>query len=278
MMHETKKAYINEFHSDNSGTDAGEFIEIASVGSIAGYTIVLYNGSPNVRTPYNIITPAPALSTIQDGITYTVFDYPVNGIQNGNDGQSEPDGIALVAPNGTVVEFLSYEGSFVAASGVAQNRTSVNLGVAESGTTPQGFSLQRDIVTGNWLLPRQNTRGMPNGTPPPAPAPASVPVSSPATGPAPAPVPLVPTPSVTLIHDIQGTGNPIVTPFFVNVEAIITSLFTTDDALSGFWMQEEDSDIDTSTNTSEGIFVTCGTNCPASLAVGSLIKVSGRAG
>lgn len=90
--------------------------------------------------------------------TYTLFDYPVNGIQNRNDGQSEPDGIALVAPNGTVVELLSYEGSFVAASGVAQNRTSVNIGVAESGTTPQGFSHQHVIITGNWLLPRQNSK------------------------------------------------------------------------------------------------------------------------
>ena len=204
------------------------------------------------------------------GITYTVFTFPTNGIQNG-----EPDGIALVAPNGTVVEFLSYEGSFVAASGPAQGLRSVDILVVELGAV--GDSLQRDIATGKWFGPSRNTSGTANGMLPPAPAPG--PISIPVTAPVPVSIPVAaPTVSVTLIHDIQGTGNPIVSPYFVTAEAIVTCLFTTDDALNGFWMQEEDSQIDANVNTSEGIYVLCGSNCPTSLKVGSLVRVSGRAG
>lgn len=62
--------------------------------------------------------------------------YATNGIQNGS-----PDGIALV--NGTtVVQFLSYEGTFAAVDGPASDMTSVDIGVSEPGSTPIGFSLQ----------------------------------------------------------------------------------------------------------------------------------------
>jgi predicted extracellular nuclease len=49
--------------------------------------------------------------------------------------------------------------------------------------------------------------------------------------------------------------------------------------LTGFFVQEEDSDADADPNTSEGIYVYCGTlgSCPASLAVGDLVVVSGIA-
>ena len=39
--------WINEFHYDNTGSDQGEFIEIAGTANtdLTGYSLVLYNGS-----------------------------------------------------------------------------------------------------------------------------------------------------------------------------------------------------------------------------------------
>jgi predicted extracellular nuclease len=73
--------------------------------------------------------------------------------------------------------------------------------------------------------------------------------------------------AVVQIHEIQGSGSSvaIVTP--VEVTAIVTSLFTRDDVLDGFFIQEPDLESDGDPNTSEGIFVFCRGNCPV-VAVG----------
>jgi hypothetical protein len=41
-----------------------------------------------------------------------------------------------------VVQFLSYEGSFIATDGPAVGMTSVDIGVSETSSTPVGYSLQ----------------------------------------------------------------------------------------------------------------------------------------
>jgi predicted extracellular nuclease len=72
----------------------------------------------------------------QSGFGTASISYPSNGIQNGS-----PDGIALV--NGaTVVQFLSYEGSFIATNGPANGMSSTDIGVSEAGSEPVGMSLQ----------------------------------------------------------------------------------------------------------------------------------------
>ena len=63
--------------------------------------------------------------------------YPVNGIQNG-----APDGVALVFQGTTVIQFLSYEGTFTATTGPANGLTSTDIGVIEIGSEPLGLSLQ----------------------------------------------------------------------------------------------------------------------------------------
>lgn len=42
-----QEVFINEFHYDNTGTDAGEFVEIAGPAGtdLSGWYIVLYNGA-----------------------------------------------------------------------------------------------------------------------------------------------------------------------------------------------------------------------------------------
>lgn len=104
--------FINEFHYDNSGTDTGEFIEIAGPAGtdLTGWSVLLYNG--NGGSVYDTIGLNGILNNLGNGYGLSVINFPSNGIQNGS-----PDGIALINNNGNVVEFLSYEGAFTAVGG-----------------------------------------------------------------------------------------------------------------------------------------------------------------
>jgi predicted extracellular nuclease len=80
------------------------------------------------------------------------------------------------------------------------------------------------------------------------------------------------------ISAVQGAGpaTPAVRPS-VRVEAVVTSLFERNDVLDGFFVQEQDADADDDPLTSEGLFVFCRGVCPAPLATGDLVQVTGRA-
>jgi predicted extracellular nuclease len=128
--------FINEIHYDNTGTDAGEAIEVAGPAgtNLTGWSIVLYNGTGGA--PYDTKALSGIIPNQQNGFGTLSFSYPVNGIQNG-----APDGMALV--NGTtVVQFLSYEGTFIAVGGPANGMLSADIGVIENGTEPLGQSLR----------------------------------------------------------------------------------------------------------------------------------------
>ena len=115
--------FINEIHYDNAGTDAGEAIEIAGPAGtdLTNWSIVLYNGSNGAVYDTDLLGgPIPDQG---GGFGVVVLNYPVNGIQNGH------EGIALVNAASTVVQFLSYEGSFTAVGGPANGMTSTNIGV-----------------------------------------------------------------------------------------------------------------------------------------------------
>ncbi|SOC00002.1 ExeM/NucH family extracellular endonuclease [Rhodobacter maris] len=129
------RVFINEIHYDNSGTDIDEMIEIAGPAGtdLSGWSMVLYNG--NGGAVYN----TTALSGVIDdeGAGFGALSFAFPGLQNG-----APDGIALVDGSGTVVQFLSYEGVMTAADGPAAGLTSTDIGVAETGSTPTGETLQ----------------------------------------------------------------------------------------------------------------------------------------
>ena len=131
--------FINEFHYDNAGSDVGEFIEIAGTAGLdlAGYSLVLYNG--NGGGVYGTIALSGVIDDEADGFGALAFAYA--GLQNGS-----PDGFALVGPDGGVLQFLSYEGSFTAVGGAADGMTSTDVGVIEDFDAPVGASLQ---LTGN---------------------------------------------------------------------------------------------------------------------------------
>jgi methionine-rich copper-binding protein CopC len=155
--------WINEIHYDNFGGDVDEFIEVVVentfVGNLSDIEVVFYNGSNG-----NIISQSNP-RTLDDFVVgassggFTIYSRILSSIQNGN-----PDGIALVN-NGTVVEFLSYEGTLTANEGPAAGMTSTDIGVAEPGAIGESLQLSG---TGNipsyftWQAPAIHTRGLIN--------------------------------------------------------------------------------------------------------------------
>jgi uncharacterized protein len=150
--------WINEFHYDNVSTDDGEFIEIAGAAgtNLSGWSLVLYNGANG--DPYNTLALTGTIPDLQNGFGVLSFSYPVNGIQNG-----APDGIVLL--NGaTVVHAFSYEGGFETDTPPASGLTLADIGVAESGDTPIGFSLRlsgngTSLADFTWNAPAAATPG-----------------------------------------------------------------------------------------------------------------------
>ena len=238
--------FISEIHYDNAGADTGEAIELSGpVGSsLNGWQLVLYNG--NGGSSYGSIDIEGSLQAVDDcSEGYAVFNR--SGIQNGS-----PDGIALVDDSGTVVEFLSYEGSFVAVGGPADGISALDIGVSESSSTEIGFSLQK--IDGTWQAPAENTFGG-------CEAQTDTPTN-----------PAMP----VKIHDIQGTGSSVAINQVVNIDAIVTADYQESSQLRGFFVQEEDTDTDDNPLSSEGIFVNC-QSCPVDVAVGDRVRVTGLA-
>ncbi|NOY56043.1 MAG: ExeM/NucH family extracellular endonuclease [Actinobacteria bacterium] len=152
--------FINEIHYDNTGGDTGEAVEVAGPAGtdLTGWSIVLYNGSGGAN--YGTIDLS---GTIPDQMAgYGTLSFPQASIQNG-----APDGLALVDNSSTVVQFLSYEGTFTATTGPADGMTSTDIGVSESSSTPVGDSLQL-VGTGSiyedftWTGPTPATFGAVN--------------------------------------------------------------------------------------------------------------------
>jgi predicted extracellular nuclease len=236
--------FLSELHYDNTGTDSGEFIEItAAAGTdLANYELYLYNGNDGtVYATYDLSGAVTDQGTGFGAITV----YP-SSLQNGS-----PDGLALVDAGGILIEFLSYEGSFVAVGGPADGITSIDIGVAESSSTPIGYSLQKQ--SGIW-----------SGPAPASPAQVNEAASS------------IPTAGITLIHEIQADGflSPLIGES-VTIEAIVVGDFQGSSGLNGFYLQEEDGDADLNLKTSEGIFVFDGPSFLVDVNLGDLVRVTG---
>ena len=159
---------FSEIHYDNSGVDSGEAIEIEGPAGtdLTGWSIVLYDGSPDdvtgLRDAYSTTVLSGSIPATCDDRGVIVVQYPSNGIQNGS-----PDGFALVDAAGQVVEFLSYEGAFVADGGPANGLTSSDIGVSEASSAAVTQSLQRDGFN-VWALADNSFDGCNADGPPPA--------------------------------------------------------------------------------------------------------------
>lgn len=134
------EVFLNEFHYDNAGNDAGEFLELvvapgfaASGGRLSDIEVVLYNGSATQLRPYGTIA-LPDFDNFNNPAEsngYRIFTTETS-IQNG------PDGFAIVV-NGEVSQFLSYEGTFTAAEGPAAGMTSQDIGENQNSVFAEGF-------------------------------------------------------------------------------------------------------------------------------------------
>jgi PT repeat len=166
-LQKSNPPYINEVHYANAGTDVGEAIEVAHLPSFTNFQIVRFGGSGQSTTssakPY--ITPTLYNTTLfptdSSGLAYTVFYFPQDGLNNG-----PRDGFALIQGSTTfttVIELLSYGGTFTAKNGDADGVSSTDIGELEAdSSTPVGFSLQRIPGTTKWSIPNTNTFGHAN--------------------------------------------------------------------------------------------------------------------
>ena len=254
--------FINEIHYDNTGTDAGEFVEVAgpSGTNLSGWSLVLYNGSGGAA--YGTRALSGTIADQGGGYGTVAVSYPSNGIQNGS-----PDGVALVDAGGTVVQFLSYEGVFAGVGGPANGRTSVDMGVSEAGTEPVGQSLQLS-GTGlayeefRWTGPAPATPGQPN------PGQTFAPGNS---DPEPE-ADLCATPVTHTIPEVQGAGfSSGLVGSQVTVEGVVVGDFQAGTQLGGVFVQDPAGDGNLA--TSDGIFVD--TPDPLALVQGDVVRVTG---
>ncbi len=118
------EVWINEFHYDNDGGDADEGVEVAGTAGtdLSSYELIGYNG--NDGSEYNRVSLTGLINDEGSGYGAVWFDF--TGLQNG-----DPDGIALVWNGTSVIQFLSYEGSFTAADGPAMGMDSVDIEASE---------------------------------------------------------------------------------------------------------------------------------------------------
>ena len=254
--------FINEIHYDNTGSDAGEAIEVVAPEgtNLAGYSLVLYNGSGGASYDTKALSGTVGASRT---VTQT---YPVNGIQNG-----APDGVALVGPGKVAIQFVSYEGAFTAVDGPADGVVSTSIGVGEAGNEASGVSLQ---LSGSgdsygdftWQTPRTSSFGAlnsgqtytasggPGGGDPPPPGPCAGGIDS--------------------ISEVQGPGT--ATPCsgeVVTVKGVVTGDFQGASNLNGVFIEDPTPDDDP--GSSEAIFVFDPDG--ATLAVGDRVRVTGTA-
>jgi 5'-nucleotidase len=248
---------FSELHYDNAGTDSNEAVEIEAPAGfdLTGWQIVLYNG--NGGAVYNTQT----LSGVVPAAGVVVKTYAPDGIQNG-----APDGLALVKPDGSVAEFLTYEGTFAATGGPAAGLDGVDIQVAETTTTPLGHSLQK--IDGAWKSPAANSFGARNTV-----------VTDPQD---PDPAPGCTTAVDHTIAEVQGTGAATgLAGTRVTVEGVVTADHRTG-GYNGIYVQTAGSGGDRPVaggTASDGIFVYLTTNTAIhpSVAIGDLVRVSGTA-
>ncbi|MFH0907425.1 MAG: S8 family serine peptidase [bacterium] len=128
--------WINEIHYDNSGLDVNEGVEIAGIAglNLGDYALYFYD-----RLTTNVYLTNQLSGLIYDEQNgYGTAWFFVPAIQNGG-----TDAVALVRGGTSMIQFLSYEGIYTNGNkGPAAGMTAVNIGVAESGSSLPGLSLQ----------------------------------------------------------------------------------------------------------------------------------------
>lgn len=158
---ELPNVWINEFHYDNTGSDVGEFVEVsapADFTELEKVTLTFYNGGDGKKYA---TAKLDGFTKGETSAGFTLYYFDKSGIQNG-----APDGFSLDY-DGSILQFLSYEGDILATDGPANGTLSVDVGVMEPDDAAVGESLQ---LQGSgtqynhfaWAGPLPATKGAPN--------------------------------------------------------------------------------------------------------------------
>ena len=90
--------YLSEIHYDNTGTDAGEAIEITGPAGtdLTGWQVVLYNG--NGGATYGARSLSGSIPAFCGSRGVVVLTYPANGIQNPRQATMPTTSAAMARP------------------------------------------------------------------------------------------------------------------------------------------------------------------------------------
>jgi len=95
--------FVNEFHYDNAGTDANEFVEVVVgpgyTGTLSDISLVLFNGSGGASYGTHLLSTFTAGTVTASG--HRIFSKLIPSIQNG-----DPDGLAI-SIGGVLKQFIS---------------------------------------------------------------------------------------------------------------------------------------------------------------------------
>ena len=274
----TTTLLINEVDADTAGTDTLEFIELFDGGagftSLDGFVLVLFNGSNDLS--YNTIdltgytTNAEGYFVVgNEAVANVDFVVPSNAIQNGADAVALYQTDASNFPNGSNITVENLIDAIVYSTSDADDVELLALlntdepQVNENANSDGVMQSSQRCPNGSGGL--RNTSHYGQALPTPGAANQCAPVVVDQCG--------MP---ATKIHTIQGEGT---TSSFIGttqtIEGVVVGDFQGSDRLSGFFVQEEDSDRDNNSLTSEGIFIFDSTNA-MTINAGDLVRITGN--
>ncbi len=245
---------ISEFRVDGPGSASNEFVELRNTSdkpvNIKGWRLegcVAANGSPSTRvTVTQDVTLAPGGHFL---FTNTGYTGSVPGDATYGTGIANEGGMRIVTGNGIVVDGVAHQDT-----GTDQCREGTGLNFRSAANPDYAFARKSTDLGG-----LQDTDN--NAADFDSPSGSGSPENSGST-------PQPPT-TITKIHDIQGSGQSSPKDGQeVTIEGVVTGIddeigasFGSNNTIrkfpedAGIFVQEEDSDVDSDPNTSEGIFV-----------------------
>lgn len=127
--------FVNEFHYDNASTDTGEFVEVVVgpgyQGTLSNLSLVIYNGSNGHELSTHTLDTFTTGETTTSG--YRLFSKFIAPLQN------DSEGFAITS-GASVLNFISYEGSFTATTGVATGMVAINVNLTQNGSDLVGMA------------------------------------------------------------------------------------------------------------------------------------------
>jgi predicted extracellular nuclease len=272
---EPTRVLINEIDADTAGTDVAEFVELYDGGKgntpLDGLVLVFYNGNGDqVYAAYDLDGYSTDTSGYwvagNAGVANVALEFSSNGLQNGADAVALYQGDAVDFPSGAAISLTGLIDAVTYGTNDAQdsellallNAGQLQLDEGGSGNK-DGHSNQRCENGGGG---ERNTDSFLQAVPTPGLANACEPlVTSACFEPA------------TSLHRIQGAAE--TSPLEgsdLSVEAVVVGSFQGSNGLSGFYLQEEDGQVDDDPMTSEGVFVY---HSATPVAEGDLVRVTG---